>query len=106
MNGSASSFLLEKSTANTSGIISPDFLTLTVSPTLISLNLIKSSLCKVALLTSVPEIKTVSKFATGVITPVLPTWNVIDLKIVLASSAGYLKAIHHLGHLTVYPILS
>jgi len=37
LNGSASSFLLEKSTANTSGIISPDFLTLTVSPTLIQL---------------------------------------------------------------------
>ena len=57
----------------TFGIISPAFSKITVSPILRSLLVISSSLCNVALLTTVPAISTGSSIATGVIAPVLPT---------------------------------
>ena len=50
-----------------------------------------------------PEIRTGSKFATGVIAPVLPTLNEIELNLVIRFSALNLYAIAHLGNLEVNP---
>ena len=57
----------------TFGIISPPFSTQTISPSRMSNWRMKSSLCKVARCTVVPESCTGSRLATGVTTPVLPT---------------------------------
>ena len=83
------------------GIISPPFSTHTISPSRISNWRIKSSLCKVARCTVVPDNCTGSKFATGVTTPVLPTWYVIAFSRVNCFSAGNLYAIAHRGDLAV-----
>ena len=53
-----------------------------------------------------PCTKTGSKLATGVILPVLPTWNVTSFNLVLTSSGGNLYAIAHLGYFAVTPISS
>ena len=60
-------------TRTTLGMISPAYSITTRSPTLMSFRLISSSLCNVARLTVDPETNTGSKYATGVIEPVLPT---------------------------------
>ena len=76
----------------------------TKSPSLISILWIWSSLWSDALLTVVPAKETGSKFATGVIAPVLPTWKLILFNLVKACSALYLYEIAHLGNLEVKPI--
>ena len=76
-----------------------------MSPILISLRKISSSLCKVAFDTTTPPTVTASTLATGVIAPVLPTWIVIFLIKVVAFSAENLYAIAHLGALDVFPNL-
>ena len=60
------------STEITCGITSPALSTITVSPILISLRYISSSLCCVALETITPPTLTGFIFATGVSAPVLP----------------------------------
>ena len=77
----------------------------TVSPILMSLRLISSWLCSVALLTVTPETKTGSNFATGVSAPVLPTWISISFIIEKPFSAENLWAIAHLGTLDKFPNL-
>ena len=56
------------------GMISPPFSTQTRSPGRMSRDLMKSSLWSVARCTTVPDSWTGSRLATGVTTPVLPTW--------------------------------
>ena len=65
-------FLCFKSTEITCGITSPALSIKTVSPILISLRIISSSLCKVAFDTTTPPIFIGFIFATGVKAPVLP----------------------------------
>ena len=55
------------------------------------------------LLTFTPPTLTVLSFATGVRTPVLPTWKSIFSISVKTSSAGNLCAIAHLGDLAISP---
>ena len=50
-----------------------------------------------------PATFTGSNTAIGVITPVLPTWQIISFKIVSFFSGGYLYAIAHFGTLNVVP---
>ena len=59
------------------GMISPAFSMTTVSPRRMSLRWISSSLWRVARETVVPDTKTGSSSATGVSTPVRPTWMVM-----------------------------
>ena len=87
------------------GITSPALLMITVSPTLGSNRLTSSMLCKVQLLTITPPTFTGLSLATGVNIPVLPTWKSIDSIEVVASSAGNLCAIAHLGDLDTSPSL-
>ena len=79
--------LFLRSTKTTWGITSPALSTFTVSPSLISFLMISSSLWSVALETTTPPTVTGSTFATGVIAPVLPTWIIISLILVVAFSA-------------------
>ena len=65
-------------------------ITLTVSPTRMSLNKIKSSLCNVALEINEPATLTGSNTALGVILPVLPTVKIISFILVITSSGGNL----------------
>jgi len=50
-----------------------------------------------------PPILTGSRIATGVIIPVLPTWNFTSNNFVVLCSGGYLNAIAHLGNFVVSP---
>ena len=72
------------------GMISPPFSTHTRSPGRISSERMKSSLWSVALWTIVPDSCMGSRFATGVTTPVRPTWYVISRNNVNCFSAGNL----------------
>ena len=63
----------------------------------------KSSLCRVVFDIVEPATFTGSKIAIGVMTPVLPTWQIISFKIVSFFSGGYLYAIAHLGTFDVVP---
>ena len=74
----------------TSGMMSPAFLTTTLSPIRISLSCMRSSLCKDALETVVPATLTGSRIAVGVTTPVLPMLNSISNSFETTSSAGNL----------------
>ena len=65
--------------------------------------LISSKLCRVVLEIITPAHGTGSNSATGVITPLLPTENIIFLTVVVACGAGYLKAIAQRGLLAVTP---
>jgi len=53
-----------------------------------------------------PATTTGSSIATGVIAPVLPTWNAISKSLVSFFSGGYLYATAHFGVLYVVPIIS
>ena len=53
-----------------------------------------------------PATFTGSKTAIGVMTPVLPTWQIISFKMVSFFSGGYLYATAHLGVLAVVPKIS
>ena len=78
-------------------MMSPAFLITTLSPILISLSWIKSSLCSEARETVVPATLTGSRTAVGVTTPVLPILNSISNNSVTTSSAGNLYAIAQRG---------
>ncbi len=93
-------------TQSTSGIISPAFLTVIVSPMLMFFSLIKSWLWSVARLTVVPARCMLSNIAVGVNTPVLPTAISMSFSVVCFSSGGYLKATAHFGYLAVEPKIS
>ena len=69
-------------TLTMAGMISPAFSTSTVSPMRMSLRSISSSLWRVARETVEPEMRTGSSSATGVSTPVRPTWMVMSLSVV------------------------
>ena len=97
LNGFVSLGLLSLMTFTTAGIISPDFSTITVSPILMSFRAISSSLWRVALDTVVPDMNIGSNSATGVSTPVLPTWTVTVFNIVCPCSGRYLYAHAHFG---------
>ena len=86
----ASSFFSGLNTLTIFGITSPARLTTTESPTLNPKRSISSMLCKVVLLTVTPPTNTGFNRATGVITPVLPTWNSTSNTVVDFSSAGNL----------------
>ena len=96
-------FLFFKSTEITWGITSPALSTVTESPILISLRIISSSLCNVALETITPPMFTGFIFATGVSAPVLPIWisifNISETELF----AENLCAIAHLGALAANP---
>ena len=53
-----------------------------------------------------PATFTGSNIAIGVMTPVLPTWQIISFNFVSFFSGGYLYAIAHLGVLAVVPKIS
>ena len=53
-----------------------------------------------------PATLTGSNIAIGVMTPVLPTWQMISFKIVSFFSGGYLYATAHLGTFMVEPNIS
>ena len=89
-NGTADSGRSSFTTERTSGIISAALLMMTVSPIRISFSKIKSSLCRVALLTVLPDNFTGVSTAAGVSTPVRPTWITISSSFVRACSGGYL----------------
>ena len=72
------------------GITSPARRITTISPIAISNRSISSPLCNVALLTVTPATNTGSNLATGVIAPVLPTWNSTSFRRVNSSCAGNL----------------
>ena len=76
-----------------------------MSPILMSLRIISSSLCKVALETTTPPIFTGFIFATGVRAPVLPTWISIFKISETDLLAENLWAIAHLGALAANPNL-
>ena len=88
---------MDLTTSTTSGITSPAFWIITVSPIIKSFSFIKSSLCKVVFEIVEPATLTGSKIAIGVIAPVLPTWHTISFKSVSFCSGGYLYAIAHFG---------
>ena len=102
-NSNGTAFSACSLTERTSGIISPAFLIITVSPTQIPFSSIKSLLWSVARLTVVPARSTGSKLPTGVSTPVLPTLISILRSLVGFSSGGYLYASAHLGYFAVLP---
>ena len=91
------------STRTTSGMISPALRTTIVSPACRSSSARRLALCKVARLTMVPARATGSNSATGVITPVRPTWQLSRSKRLGASSAGYFRAIAQRGAFWVKP---
>ena len=93
-------------TRTTSGMISPALRTTTVSPACRSSSASRSALCSVARLTLVPARATASNSATGVTTPVRPTWQVSRSRRLGASSAGYLRAMAQRGAFWVKPAAS
>ena len=90
-------------TSTTAGMTSPAFSIMTVSPIRTSLRAISSSLCKVARATVDPLTRTGSSTATGVNTPVRPTWTRMSRNLVSTRSASYLKAMAQRGDLAVNP---
>ena len=101
--GSASGERLSSTTRTTSGMTSPARRTTTVSPGRRSLALISSSLCSVARETVTPARLTGSRMATGVSTPVRPTWTSMRDSTVSASWAGNLSATAKRGARSVKP---
>ena len=101
--GFSSPVRLLATTHSTSGMISPALLITTLSPMRISLALIKSSLCSVARLITLPLSRTGVSIAVGVSTPVRPTRQSISSSVVSACSGGYLKAMAQRGSLPVAP---
>ena len=83
------------------GITSPLRKIITLSPNRISLRWISSKLCNVERSTVTPSISTGSTMATGVTTPLRPTWSITSLSLVSFSMAGNLYAEAHRGFLTV-----
>ena len=77
-------------TSTTSGMISPAFCKITVSPTRMSFSSMKSWLCSVALVTVVPARRTGSTTTFGVSTPVRPTCTTISRTLDGFRSGGYL----------------
>ena len=96
-------FLRLSTGATTSGMTSPARWTITVSPTRRSLRRISSSLCRVALLTLAPPTTTGSSTATGVRTPVRPTWIIISRSWVVAWVGGNLYATTQRGARALTP---
>ncbi len=90
-------------TLTTEGMISPAFSMMTVSPRRMSLRWISSSLWSVARATVDPEMNTGSSSATGVRTPVRPTWMVMRRSFVSICSGQNLYAHAHFGNLDVAP---
>ena len=88
---------------STSGITSPAFRTITVSPTRTSLRCTSSKLCSVARATVDPATTTGSSSATGVSAPVRPTCTVMSRRSVVFSSGGNLKAMAQRGARAVKP---
>ena len=82
--------LLERFTLSTAGMISPAFSTSTVSPMRTSLRSISSWLWRVARATVEPESSTGRSSATGVSTPVRPTWTTMFSRVVSFCSGGNL----------------
>ena len=72
---------------------SPPLATHTVSPTRTSRRATSSKLCSVARDTVEPATPTGSSSATGVSTPVRPTWTTMSARWSWSPSGGYLKAI-------------
>ena len=87
------------------GITSPALSTTAVSPILISLRVISSSLCNVAFDTTTPPIFIGLIFATGVKAPVLPIWISIFSIIEIPLLAENLCATAHRGALATFPSL-
>ena len=87
----------------TSGITSPALRTTTVSPGRTSFNCTCSRLCKVAILTVLPESTTGSSSANGVARPVRPIETEMFLRIVLRSSGANFTAIAQRGARAVKP---
>ncbi len=79
-------------TSTTSGMMSPAFWMITVSPMRISLRLISSSLWRVARETVVFATSVGVRTATGVSVPVRPTEIMMSSILAVACSAGNLKA--------------
>ena len=77
-------------TPTTLGITSPPFITHTVSPIRTSRRATSSKLWRVARDTVDPEIVTGSRMATGVSTPVRPTWITMSVSLVVRPSGGNL----------------
>jgi hypothetical protein len=87
-------------------MISPALRTTIVSPAQRSSSARRSALWRVARLTVVPASGTGSNSATGVTTPVRPTWQVRRSSRLGASSAAYLRAIAQRGAFWVKPASS
>ena len=90
LNSFSDPFLSSVSTFTTAGMTSPAFSTSTQSPIRRSLREISSSLWSVARATVLPATKTGSNSATGVSTPLRPTWTVMSSRRVRACSGSYL----------------
>jgi hypothetical protein len=90
VNGFAPFGRFSRRTRVTFGMTSPAFSTAIVSPTRTSLRERSSMLWSVARRTVEPARRTGVNSATGVRTPVRPTWTGIAVTTVVASSGGYL----------------
>ena len=101
----ASKGLFSTTTFAICGITSPARRMITISPIRRPKRSISSRLWSVALLTVTPPTKTGSSLATGVIAPVLPTWNSTSKSRVISSCAGNFRAIAQRGALATKPSL-
>ena len=90
----------------TSGITSPAFRTITVSPGRTSFNATCSRLCNVAMPTVEPATITGCNTANGVTRPVLPTETWMSFNMVFRSSGANLYAIAQRGAREVNPSCS
>ena len=93
--------MVDSTTPIISGITSFDLRTNTSAPILTPFLLISSMLFNVALLTVTPASSIGSNMAVGPTLPLLPTFHSTSKSVVVASCASNLKAIAHLGNLTV-----
>ena len=100
----ASGLRRESTGPSTSGITSPAFRTMTVSPTRTSLRCTSSKLCSVARATVEPATTTGTSSATGVSAPVRPTCTVMSRRSVVFSSGGNLNAMAQRGARAVNPM--
>ena len=94
---------LSCSTRTTSGMTSPARWMTTVSPARTSSRRTSSRLCRVARFTIVPPTSTGASAATGVSVPMRPTYTRMSSTVVVACSAGNLKATAQRGLRATYP---
>ena len=102
-NSGASAGRSSSTGPTTSGITSPALCTTIVSPTRTFLRRTSSSLCSVARAMVDPATTTGSNSATGVSTPVRPTWMRMSRRTVRFSSGGNLNAMAQRGARAVKP---